>query len=192
MNRRSNLLISGILGLAMSFSLITEALADTKTNDVSITVNGGEFSLTTPTIKPYGDITLQATPQTYKTSFNGKFTVKDIRGTQEGWRLDVSASQLSGGAGGVNKIPKGSLSLQPISTISRVGVGSGAAPTKVMLTNTAIDNGAVVVAKASAGTGMGVFDITFPTDALSLVVDATTAKAGSYSSTLTWNLVQAP
>ena len=180
-------IVSLVAMLSMFFA--TGALADTKTNDVDVTIQAGEFSLATPSIKSFGNITLQSTPQTYKTSFDGKFTVKDLRGTQAGWRLDVEASQFTNGA---STLTVGSLSIEPISNITRVGTGSGELPTVSMNSNQVIDDGKVEVARAKAGTGMGVFDITFPTDALSLVVDATTAKVGTYESTLTWNLVLAP
>lgn len=182
------LLVTGV-ALVASLTMATGVFADTQTNDVDITVKGGEFSLKTSSIESFGDITLKANPETYKTSFNSKFTTKDLRGTHAGWRLDVSASPFDNGN---HKLPNGSLSLDPISKIDRVGTGSGGSPTKSMNSNTVIDDGKVEVAKAASGAGMGVFDITFPNNALSLVVDATTAKSGSYESTLTWDLVQAP
>lgn len=170
------------------------AAETTKTNNVDVTINSGEFSLATSPITTFGQIELKATPQTYKTSFNDKFTVKDLRGTQAGWRVDVQATPFNDG---VNTLPKGTLSLQPVSSITRVGTGQGASPVNAMTTNAVIDDGAVTVVKASAGSGMGVFDFSFPQDALSIVVDPTTAKVANgenavYTSTLTWDLVQAP
>lgn len=182
-------ILSAGLVAVMSLGFATGALADSKTNDVDITVKSGEFSVKVPSIDSFGDITLKATPTTYKTSFKDKFTVKDLRGTHDGWRLDVTASQFSSGD---HKLPKGSLTLKPISKIDRVGTGSGDSPKVSMSSNEVIDDGTVEVAKATSGGGMGVFDLTFPKDALSLTVDATTAKTGTYESTLTWDLVQAP
>lgn len=187
------------LALLASLSIASGALAadtdTTKSNNVDITIKSGEFSLATPDIHSFGEVELKAEPQTYSTSFKDKFTVKDLRGTQAGWRVDVSATQFSDGT---NKLPKGSLSLAPVENIQRVGTGQGGLPTKAMTSNKVIDNGAVAVIKADPGTGMGVFDFTFPSNALSVVVDATTAKVSGdtnstkYTSTLTWNLVQAP
>lgn len=187
-NMKKNIFTTGV-ALVASLTMATGAFADTQSNNVDITVQAGEFSLTTSNIDSFGDITLEAAPQTYQTSFASNFTVKDLRGSQAGWRLDVSASPFDDGD---HQLPSGSLSLEPISNIERVGTGSGALPTESMTSNEIIDNGTVEIAKAVAGSGMGVFDITFPSNALSLVVDATTAKAGTYTSTLTWNLVNAP
>lgn len=175
--------------LILTLTMTTGVFADTKTNEVDITVKSGEFSVTPPSIKSFPEVTLQESAKTYKTSFEDVFVVKDLRGTQAGWRLDVSASPLTNGS---SEFPKGSLSLQPLSDIERVGTGQGGSPTKSMNSNIVIDDGKIEVAKADAGSGMGVFDITFPSNALSLVVDATTAKTGTYESTLTWDLVQAP
>lgn len=181
-----------VLSLITIISLVftTGALAaDTKTNDVNITVQSGEFSVTTSDIRSFGDITLAATPETYVTSFENSFITKDLRGTQEGWRLDVEASPFTSGT---HTLPGGSLSIAPLESIERVGTGFGDAPTISTNQNVVIDQGTVEIAKAVDGTGMGVFELTFPNDALSLVVDATTAKVGTYQSTLTWTLVTAP
>lgn len=179
------------VAFVVSLTMAIGVFAETKSNDVDITVQAGEFSLTTSAINSFGEITLQADPLTYSTSFQGAFTTKDLRGSQQGWRLDVSASPFSNGG---HQLPNGSVSLAAISDINieRVGTGSGFLPKSSMTTQSIIDDGAIVVAKAETGTGMGVFTITFPDDALSLVVDATTAKTGTYTSTLTWDLVTAP
>lgn len=177
------------VAIVVSLTMVTGVFADTKSNDVDITVQAGEFSLSTSDIDSFSDITLEAEPQTYSTSFASAFTTKDLRGSQAGWRLDVSASPF---ATADHQLPLGSISLDTISKIERVGEGTGAPPTISMAHRIVIDEGAVEVAKADVGTGMGVFNITFPDDALSLVVDATTAKTGTYKSTLTWDLVTAP
>lgn len=184
--------------LALSFGTSSFA-ADTNTNKsnaVNVTVNSGEFSVATSDINSFGGITLSDQPKTYTTAFKNKFTVKDLTGKQAGWRLDVSATQFSDGT---SQLPKGSLSIAPVQTISRVGTGSGNLPVSALSSNKIIDNGAVTVVRATQGTGMGVFHLTFPSQALFAVIDATTAKVNNnetnqsnYVSTLTWNLVQAP
>ncbi len=134
-------------------------------------------------------MTLQDSAQVYHTSFDQAFQIKDLRGSQEGWRLDVSASPFSNGD---HDLPSGSLGLVPLDSIVRVGAGSGGLPSNSMTGEMIIDAGTIEVAKANVGSGMGAFDLTFPSGALSLVVDATTAKVGTYESTLTWDLVAAP
>ena len=193
MSKMKRLLSVG-LATVMSLGFATGAFASTQQqNDVDITIKSGEFSLALSTIQSFGDIELKSTPQTYKTSFDNKFTVKDLRGTQAGWRVDVSASPFSNGE---NTLPTGTLSLEPVSTIERVGTGQGSLPKNVMDSNKVIDDGTVSVLQATSGSGMGVFEFAFPSDALSVIIDPTTAKAtengSAYVSTLAWDLVQAP
>ncbi|WP_110925960.1 WxL domain-containing protein [Bacillus massiliglaciei] len=179
----------------LSFSFETGAFAATETskeNGVDLQIEGGEFSLNTTDIHSFGNVTLEDQPEIYHTSFDDKFTVKDIRGTQAGWRIDVSATPFTDGT---NTLPRGSLSIAPLTSIERVGIGQGAIPEKTATANRIIDDGTVTIAKADIGSGMGVFDLKFPNNALSVVVDPTTAKIeenGQYQSTLTWDLVQAP
>ncbi|MCM3113645.1 WxL domain-containing protein [Lederbergia lenta] len=188
------LCIIPVLTLSFTSGAFAAAPTDTKkANDLDITIEGGEFSLATSDILSFGQVVLEDQPKTYETSFANKFTVKDLRGSQAGWRIDVSATPFTDGT---NTLPKGSLSLNPISNIERVGTGKGILPVKATTTNRIIDDGTVTIAKAESGTGMGVFDLVFPEKALSIVIDPTTAKikkdGGKYQSTLTWNLVQAP
>lgn len=177
--------------------------------EAKFNLSGGLFSLTAAPIHSFGDITLTATPQKYSTSFEKALNVKDLRGTHDGWRLDVSATQFevvepeSGFVEGTtaHKLPKGTLTLKPLKSIQRVGEGQGALPTSQLTHETIIDDGVITVAKANQGEGTGVFDLEFPEDALSIVVDATTAKIDNlnypdgktpYVSTITWELVSAP
>lgn len=182
----------------MSVSFATGAFADTgdvtKSNNVDLTIKSSEIGnggldLETSTIQSFGEIDLKADPETYNTSFNENFTVKDLRGTQEGWALDVSASQFDNGD---HQLPEGSLTLDGVDTIDRVGSGLGELPQQDLNSTSIIDDGAVAVASAEAGKGMGVFDLDFDENALGLTVDATTAKVGTYETTLTWTLHSTP
>src|SRR5690625_2791699 len=104
-NFKKKLFATG-MALIVCLTMATGAFAQTnttKTNDVNITIKSGEFSLATSDIESFGTVELKSTPKTYKTSFEDKFTVKDLRGTQAGWRVDVTASQFSDGT---NKLPK--------------------------------------------------------------------------------------
>lgn len=162
-------------------------------NDVDMNLKGGELSLKNANVISFGSVRLSDQPKTVSTSFTNHFTVKDITGNQAGYRVDVSATPFRSGE---NTLPKGSLSLKPVTSIERVGVGTGSFPESSLSANQIIDNGKVTLVSASEGTGMGVFNLTFPEDALSITVDPTTAKidgaASVYESTITWDLIQAP
>src|SRR5690625_3647718 len=193
LNKTKKVLGVGLVAVVTSLSFTTGALASdegvTKSNDVSVTIESGGFHLETSSIDDFEKVTLNKDEKTYKTSFKDKFTVTDLRGSHDGWRLDVSASTFSNGD---HELPKGSLTLEPVSNVEGVGSGYVDLPSVSMDSNKVIDDGSVKVLSASAGKGMGEFDFKFPSNALTLNVDASTAKTGTYTSTLTWDLVQAP
>lgn len=182
----------------------TEAQREIEANIVT-----GDLTLNAPTNKTFGNIELGNQPKVVKTGLNGPVQVSDLRGTQEGWRLDVSATQFEiveptgGFAEGTtgHKLPKGSLSLGAVNEIKRVGTGSSTLPVANQSSNKIIDDGSITVATAAKGTGMGDFDLLFDDNTYSLVVDATTAKVDMvnypdgktpYKASVTWNLVSAP
>lgn len=186
------------LGLVTIFGVsVPSVSANTdlvKSNDVTVTIQagqaedgeGGSLHLKIADVEDFGQVKLKETAQVYHTSFNDKFTVTDLRGTHEGWRLDVSATQFENENG--HKLPKGSLSIQGLERIE----GAGNQPTIGLTGTSVIDDGAVNIATAVEGTGAGVFNLYFPEDALSVVVDPTTAKVGTYTSTITWELQSTP
>lgn len=185
-----------VLGMGMMTSAFAAEGDVVKSNKTDVTIkapasvgNGG-LDLETSAIKSFGQIELGTTPETYKTGFDKALKVTDLRGTQAGYSLSVSASQFQNTDG--HKLPVGSITLDGVKSIERVGTGTGTAPLAKLNSTTAIDGGEVLVANAAAGTGAGVFDISFNEDALGLIVDATTAKVGTYESTLTWNLQATP
>lgn len=182
---------------------------DTQSHDVTAIVGGGDLTLWIPEIITFGQIKLGSQPKIVNTSFDDMFNIKDSRGSGEGWRLDVTASrftEVTPGTGfqsgtSANILPIGSLTLSPLSSIVRVGAGTGALPTSKLLSPTIIDDGPITVSGANIGEGMGEFNLTFGVNALSLAVDPATAKIDKvnypsgdtpYASTLTWTLVSAP
>lgn len=176
--------------LISSLTLSTSAFAaDSKNNEVDITVESGEMSIKTSDIDSFGNITLKEGPEKYQTSFKNNFTVKDLTGEHEGWKISLSASQFADGS---KTLPKGSLTMLPVKSVDRVGEGSGGEPKISMSSNQIIDDGSIEVLKANSGAGMGVFTFRFAKYSLEINIDPTTAKIGNYQSTLTWDLVQAP
>lgn len=177
--------------------------------EIEANILTGDLTLDAPTNKSFGNVQLENNPKTVKAGLNGPVQVSDLRGTQEGWRLDVSATQFEiveptgGFAEGTisHKLPKGSLSIESVQEIKRVGTGSSTLPVANQSNNKIIDDGSITVATAAKGTGMGDFHLLFDDNAYSLVVDATTVKVDMvnypdgktpYKASVTWNLVSAP
>lgn len=204
--------------LALTLALLASTLLGTSSalaadtpqpHNANLSILGGDLTLTIPQISPFGEVKLERSPKIVKSSFTDKFVVTDTRGTGDGWRLDVSATQFKeatpvGGfaaSTSANIFPVGSLSLSPIASTARVGTGTGANPTNVMVVDSVIDDGTVTVSRAVVNTGMGEFDLTFNNASLSVVVDPTTAKVDRinypststpYESVVSWTLVSAP
>ena len=194
--KRKSILKTALLTSLLSLTLVsTVSASTTQSSEVDVGINPGEFSLTAPEVsKPFGAVELKAEAQKLHASFGGPFTVKDLRGTQEGWRLEVQADLLTNGT---HTLPASSLTIEPVSNIvhaSSVG-GPGAEPTALQTAPKPVDGGASVgLVSAPEGSGMGVYNISLPDDALEVTVDAMTARTdgGVYETTLNWTLVQAP
>lgn len=169
---------------------------------------GEGLSLYIPRIDYFDDIKLTGKRQEYTTSFWHEFTVYKETKVEEGWRLDVSSTQFEeeepwgGFAPGTSayKLPPGSLLLAPVDTIERYDDGGGLLPTGNLLSNTVIDNGVVTVVSADRAVGKGDYDLVYPEEALTLVIDGSTALVDNvnypngtpYEATITWNLISAP
>lgn len=191
--------VIGLLSLAavLVTTGISPVLAETsQKTPVEITVRPGEFSLTAPTVANFTDVELGGDVQKRAVGFDGAFRVKDLRGTQAGWRISATGTEFAT-ADGLETLPAGSMTLAPVTEITRVHTGSSAdkLPVVGQTAPKAIDGQAAIeVAKAAVGFGMGIHDISFDADkALEVSIDSVTAKSGnSYTSTITWDLLQAP
>lgn len=192
--------LTGIgLATALGLSMVTSALAnDTKTQDVEVTIQSGGMSLEVPSIVPLGNITLNKDRQTYKVQMNGPITIRDLTGSQAGWRLNVSATPLTHKDTSKNyQLPSGTLTLGNVTSITRVDSGNPSDKPEILSdsSNAAIDSATVTIARAEAnsGKGMGSFELSFENnEALALHIDAATAIAGEYTTTVTWSLVTGP
>lgn len=185
-----------VLGMSLATGVSADDGGVVKSNKVDLTIksapvgNGG-LDLNTAEIKDFGEIELGELPKVHKVGFENSFTVTDLRGTQEGYSLSLEASPFTNHESG-HQLPTGSLTLDAVESVDRVGTGTGELPVTELTSKKAIDDGGVLVLNAEKGKGAGIFKVTFAEDALGLTVDATTAKVGKYESTLTWNLQSTP
>lgn len=185
----------------MCFGFVTGVLAAeediTKSEDVKVNITGGGMSLEAPKATDFGDVIIKKEPKVYHTGFGAdKLVVKDFTGKHEGWNVQLQATQFQNTEG--YKLPKGTLTIGNVSTIKRVEgpyEGSGGnLPTQTLGdTPKMIDEGeAVTVLNAETGKGAGEIEVGFGENALGLTIDATTAKVGTYTSTLMWTLEAGP
>lgn len=145
--------------------------------------------------------------------FDGYIQVSDLRSTGEGWHLNVEATPLSekpklGGIppkGGWHVAPSGSILMTKSVFIEPVlALSESEAPTTNLYnlqSEFAIDKGAVTVASAYYGEGMGVWKVMVPVDAMYMKLTKDALKQDNvnyptsptpYSTTIKWTLVSGP
>ncbi|HAT53866.1 MAG TPA: hypothetical protein DCW31_01220 [Lactobacillus sp.] len=111
--------------------------------------------------------------------------VADERGTNAGWALKVSGTELTSGSdkleGATLKLPKGDV-------VTASGVSNGAVASEV--TN-ALDTGGTLLS-ATAGNGGGLTVDRWLPGAAELTIIGGTAEVKDYSGTLTWTLQDTP
>lgn len=163
------------------------------------TITGGDLSIpTAPTAENFGTVTLNGSAQTTSAAMQG-FTVTDARGTGDGWKVTVAATQFkeydTGGAAYVvsgSSLGLNSLSL-PAPTVAANGTTSP--PPSIVAGPYSIDASsdgatAVQIASAAVNEGMGRYDFT-QSGSLTLSIPAST-YAGTYRSELTVSAVSGP
>src|SRR5690606_3612025 len=102
---------------------------EVKEQTIEATIKSGGFHFEIPSVQEFGEIELDGQPKTLRTGFDDSFKIMDFRGTQDGYRVDVSATPVTVKApsGGFKSgtspfsLPEGSLSLAPISNVTSIG-----------------------------------------------------------------------
>jgi hypothetical protein len=157
---------------------------DTLNIPTSLAISGGGIHVVSdPASLVFAPVTLTGTPQVTNATLN-KLTILDASGSGSGWHVSVSATPLTDG---VNTFPINSMSIDDPSGIST----ASSSPSPTLSTGGVIDNGAVTLASAAIGEGMGEYDIEFGADSLNLAVGST-AVVGSYTGTMTVTVSTGP
>jgi len=92
--------------------------------------------------------------------------------TTSGWNITVSSTPFiqKNGTSSLT-LPTGSLQLNGISSVSQVSGSASGLPSASGVYPKIIDMGAVKILSANTGAGIGGFDVLFPPDALTLMID---------------------
>lgn len=154
----------------------------------SYTVNNIEYtlSMSNPVIDDFDTVYLEEAPKIVSTNILPLY-ISDWR-DEPNWRLSVSAEPLKLVGESFN-MPVGTIKINGLSKISRL-IGNGAMPTKTFLNDTILDDGAIELVRGINSRGK--YELTFPEDALEVIIDPSVAKTGNYRSTITWELVSSP
>jgi hypothetical protein len=186
-----------VAGLAAT-GLVAAPAANADTDTTQVTVTGDVAGLTfvgTPTFGNFPGVTLDGTTQS-KLADAGAFSVKDARGTLDGWRVTIQASQFTETTDSSLKLPTGSLTIAALPDITPATPLSPlvSALTAPLLNNSLlgqpIDDGSAhnYVVSAANLAALGQWDVSDRTGALQVSVPPTTAE-GTYESTVTTTLV---
>lgn len=167
--------------------LVEDNAGNRTTESIRVSVIDKTSSFEKPSVSSFDTVTLSERPNIVTTNIT-PIIIKDWREGTNKWRLDVSANQMKL-AGQSFYLPKGTMKLKAVSSINRKS-GSGSMPTKKLTTTQVIDDGQVTVVESS--NARGEYDIVFPSNALELIIDPTTAKIGTYESTISWDFINAP
>ncbi|WP_010651681.1 WxL domain-containing protein [Oceanobacillus massiliensis] len=171
--------------VAGSFATTTFA-AESSEVETSTTLEGGSLSINEISIEQFGATTLSGATQDITTTIN-PFTVVDATGTGSGWNLSISATQLTT-ADGLQTLPENSLSI----SAPTIEAESGSSEAGALENKTGVIDSETGVKFLTAETeeGMGTFNLSESDLNLKLLPKET--KAGTYTSTITFNLVTGP
>ncbi|WP_087972500.1 WxL domain-containing protein [Oceanobacillus rekensis] len=170
------------LGLVAG-SFATTASADTSTVDTTLT--GGSLSLENVSINPFKAVTLTGSTQSTTTTLP-EFSVVDATGTGAGWNLNIKATQLATTGG--QTLPENSLNI----STPTITAENGSSDASVIGSGNGDINSTtgVKLLTAEEDEGMGTFKITNST--LTLNLQPKDTMAGTYTSTVTFDLVAGP
>ncbi|MCW6147665.1 WxL domain-containing protein [Lactiplantibacillus plantarum] len=115
--------------------------------------------------------------------------VSDVRGTNAGWKLTVTGSNLTGTDGTAAKGATLSLPKGDVVNSGSEANGAVATASEVALNGTV---GSSAVLNADKGGGSGVTVSRLDPKALTLNIKANTVKAQAYSANLNWTLSDLP
>jgi hypothetical protein len=161
--------------------------ADSSSETQVVLTAGSSLDITEPEVGDFGTLVLDGTAKE-ATAAVSNLRVTDPRGTGEGWHVTVQATQFTDQAT-LRTLPLHSLSMATPSVARHDSTSSGL-PTLQDGPYYIDDTGAVRIASAAVGDGMGSYDFTEGAD-LTLSVGAD-AHAGVYTTTVIVSVIAGP
>ena len=186
-----------LLSLASVFALTTTSVqaeelssASTETN-IDVVGGGIKISTGTPTVE-FEEFTIdgQNGEQSSKATGAISLIVNDLRGTHEGWSVSANITPLSYIKGEVtDSITEASIVLK------NGGLSDSFGDTLAIEDSLEINTSATPISTAKAGEGMGNWSHDWTAENTKLIIPAKEARdmyAGTYTTTINWNLVAGP
>lgn len=171
--------------LFVGFWGTSHAADPTASQQATITINPGSRTITSGGDVTLPSDTLNGAQQTTALALSN-LGIVDASGSGAGWHVTVDAPQVSAGS---KTLPTGSVQLDPVQSVSKVDTTSSATPAISTSSVAPVDTGSVTLLDAAAGDGMGSYSAALKN--LTVIIPAS-AYAGTYTTTLTYNLSTAP
>lgn len=162
-----------------------------KQEEITVTIKAKPtdiFELKAPPVRNVEKVVVDKDIVEIRIGFEMPAQIIDIRGEHDGWELSVSATHLTHYDTG-NKLPKGTISLEPLQEIRAISENAIPPKNKNMITHNAIiDDGDVLIVKADEGEGMGIFELDFGEQPLVVYLNKDDLESGKYKSNIIWSL----
>ena len=180
-----------LLAFTLPLSAHAEPVADDETQAI-VTFEAGSLTIGSAPILNFGTNNISSAVDTIEaTTVSEPVQVSDLRGSGEGWNLNVSLSPFIHSDGTTETLQGASIQIDK-STVSGANETVGNTPTVPADLEITADNTETPVFIAETGHGMGVWEIEWEATDVDLIVYPGTAHIGTNTATLTWSLQTAP
>ncbi|ATO56632.1 hypothetical protein ATO00_14185 [Loigolactobacillus coryniformis subsp. coryniformis] len=160
------------------------------TSEATAEITPGTITLSSSPSFQFGKVEASANDVSYNsTSVSGDLKIADV-GTGTGYTVTVAASPFTAKGGAALKNAQLILNNKEVTPIKADDADNVSTP-PTLVTNLTLSSSPVTVLNAAAGSGVGAYTGTYGATDASLKVPAGNI-GGTYSSTLTWTLANAP
>lgn len=189
-------ILVALLGVAIALSAFAlpafAETVDTGSTDASVTFTAGELKLNNVPTLDFGTQAVAATEQNYTAGTVTSVTqVSDLRGNGKGWDLHVALSPFKLDGTETETLQAASINVAGYK-VSAVNGSVGTPPTATDGLSIPSDGTETPVLKAGAQAGMGVWNLEWNANDVSLNVKPGTAQKGSNVATMNWSLQSTP
>ena len=187
------ILISGLSFLSPQITNAEPTIVATDESTATVIFEGGDITLDQVASFNFGSHAIAGSTQIHpSTDDDATIQITDLRGTAEGWDLNVSLSAFTL-VDGDDTLDGAYIEISGV-IIDGINGTVGDAPTSDASATLEIASDGVEtdILNAVTGSGSGVWAATWGETDATLIVLPGSAKAGSYSADLTWSLQSTP
>lgn len=199
LQRLASLGIISFIGLSIGGSQVFAADPEPKTTEGNVTFNAGDLSLQnageTITFGDADGVDITTNAQTIDATTDMALSVSDLTGAHAGWHVTAQATDFENKDDNSIKLQGTKITL-PVITATTDSESTAAAPGNAGEMPEAVEitpgGDAANVLSAAAGTGEGLWTLSWPEASDPIQLYVPTALAGTFTSTITWTVVAGP